>query len=476
MNSTLFCGSCGIEILATAKFCRGCGADQNAFADDAPPPPAPPSEPAPQQGWTAPQSPGQAPGAGAFGRGASDFAAEVAGQVQTPGVLAALLSGAIAAGACLAAGILLAVAMPTSSVIGFGFADVGLVSEILGQTVGLLLVTFGGIQFSGVGRYMPLTLVAVPLLGSAVGAVTQAGRTAGLAPWARVGWGAATGLPLAFVMTVLALSAGSPDPSVGGAFILALLWGSIGGAVGAAWVVRRQSPGGLALPSQVPQPVRKAGTGIVAAGGPLLVAVALTAVIGAFVSIVQAIRVGGDGGYSKLTEIVDSLLFAVDHGVSYLALGLGSSFSAGPSPIGHVFPGTSEETFRIFDFSDPMEPYVFIPLLIALIAIPLMLLLYSGFATARAVKAPNQGLGAAWGLLVGPIWALALVTLNAMTPDIAGVPVGDSLFGVTLLAGAALGALGGVMGTSMAGDSTPVVSTPVVQQPPPPPPPTTDPT
>lgn len=416
-----------------------------------------------------PGGPAHGPGGiDALGPGAGEFASQVASQVQAPGVQAALIAGGIASAVCFGVGLLLAVGMTDDSVIGLigglplGDAQPGMVSEALAQTVGLLLVKLDGLagpEGEGLAslRLTPLTLVLVPVAACAVAAASQAHRTAAASARARLAWGAATGVPFAFVMMVFALAAGDLDPQVGGAFALGALWGAVGGTAGVAWKLRREEPHRLAT---VLTPATRGPVAVLAAATrPLVGALALAALIGTSVWCVQAIRgesfarlATRDDGGSLAAGVVQNVLFAADHGVNYLALGTGSSFKAelatpiplDGDPSSNPFTERGDQ-FRLFDFNDEMTPALFIPLLIVLMLIPLAFALFAGFSVARAVRARTPHLGAAWGLLVGPVWATVLALLNAMSPHVVGRPVGDSLFGITLLAGAALGALGGFL-------------------------------
>jgi predicted membrane protein len=72
--------------------------------------------------------------------------------------------------------------------------------------------------------------------------------------------------------------------------------------------------------------------------------------------------------------------------------------------------------------------------------------LYAGASVARARAPASPGRGAAWGALVGPLWALAMALLSSLANDfLYGNPDLDSVFSTYLIAGAVLGALGGLV-------------------------------
>ena len=58
-----------------------------------------------------------------------------------------------------------------------------------------------------------------------------------------------------------------------------------------------------------------------------------------------------------------------------------------------------------------------------------------------SARAGSPLLGAAWGALVGPVWAIALAILNALLQDtLFGHAQGESVFGIVLVFGALIGA------------------------------------
>ena len=79
-------------------------------------------------------------------------------------------------------------------------------------------------------------------------------------------------------------------------------------------------------------------------------------------------------------------------------------------------------------------------MLVVLIGIPLAAALYAGFVVARERAAASPVLGAAWGALVGPVWAIALAMVNGLLQDtLFGHAQGESVFGIVLVFGALIG-------------------------------------
>jgi hypothetical protein len=363
------------------------------------------------------------------------------------------------------AGLVAAIAFPDGSLIGTIGFDHGTVSEAFGQ-----MCQFAGVAFDEV-RIAPGTLILLPLVACAAAAYWTAQSTASMKPRARVIWGAATGIPFGFLMVVAALAAGDIDPSVGGSLLLGALWGTVGGAFGAWRRVRRSTPeiaGTVAPPAAAP--VLAAASAVLR---PLGFAIAIAAVLGVVVWGVQTIRDKGEARANRTlgVALVENSLGALDHGVHFTELGATAKFrnpAAGddefvdqrfiglslPIPVDRpddVLGLSSEESrpedaFRLFGYRRDMEVYFFVPLMILLIGIPALAALWAGFALARVRAAATPVAGAAWGTLVGPVWATAIVVLNALVQkEIFGNAVGDSVFTTSLLGGALLGALGGLL-------------------------------
>ena len=85
-------------------------------------------------------------------------------------------------------------------------------------------------------------------------------------------------------------------------------------------------------------------------------------------------------------------------------------------------------------------------MLVVLIGITVSAALFAGFTVARDRAASTPVLGAAWGALVGPVWAITLALLNGLLQDtLYGHAQGESVFGIVLVLGALVGALGGFL-------------------------------
>jgi hypothetical protein len=454
VDDTVFCEACGTKLSAGAKFCPSCGTPQQAFEQA---PPAAPREqvtepmPAPDgatEPLPAPGGPRISDRIEQVTPGAGEFAGELAAQLNTPGVLVALTVAASSAAACLAVGLLLAIALPDSSMLSFELygGDVGTITEAFGQMLSLLLVSF---DFGELSLHIgPLLLVAVPVGAAAAVAASQADRTRGMAPWQRIGWASAAGVPFMLAVVIALVVASDLDPSAGGAILLGLLWVGLGGALGTLYALRRE---GVELSGLLPAKALPALRTGASALPPLLIVLALTTAVGLVISYVQTLR---DEPYATAdrsipTALVDNTLLSVDNGVNYAALGAGAKFDdAWGSPIPVDLSESFEDFdggFRLFDYSGPIAAWIFVPLLILLIAAVALGALYAGFTVARRAGARGPGPAAAYGALTGPIWAILAVIACAAHVKLLGHPDGDSVFVTFLLGGAALGALGGLL-------------------------------
>ncbi len=420
-----------------------------------------------------------APGAGAPGAAtaparlqAGSSPAELAQSLRahvraSAGLMAAGVAGVLATVAVLLIALAIAVVFPDESLVGLVGTEAGLVSETLRQAVGFLLVGFTeneSFQPESV-RLAPALLVLVPIAACAGASFTQAGRMRGGSPRRRLLWGAATAVPFAIAMLICALGAGSvefsvatkAEPSVGGSFFLALLWGGLGGAAGAWMAMRREGAApALALPARA-----RFALGLIGAAlRPLALAFLVATAIGTGAWLYETARDGNDArGDERATTLalLDNGVYAVEHGVHAFALGLLVPFEIDttsgtqvPLPSGDrsklTGEASSDQEIRLLDYRRQMSAAVFIPLLLVLIALPVVAALLAGFEVARRRGADAGPAGAAWGALVGPVWALTGVLAIALTQkELFGRPQGDAVFVTMLLGGAALGALGGLL-------------------------------
>jgi hypothetical protein len=385
------------------------------------------------------------------------------GQLAVPGVVAAGLAALVAAAAVLVAGLLIALATPDASILGVVGRDGGLLTEGFRQAVSTLLapVIDTGPLSSASGRLAPMIFVAIPIGAVALATRWQLPRTEGARPAARIAWAAVVGLPFGLIMLAFAVLGGDSDvtnvsPSAGSAFGLGLLWGAVGGALGAATALPLE---GAAEGRTAPALVRRiltAATATLRSLGALLIACAALGLVGWLVQVgadVDEVR----AGRSTATALVEESLFAGEHGVHVAALGAGARFTAdAPGALGLPFPVDDagdvpgrDGGLRIFSYSDAMPAYVFLPALVLLIGLLILAALYAGFAASRAVGAATPPLGAAWGAVTGPAWAIAMSILISLAGGLFhGDADGGSVFGLFLLFGALLGAGGGVLAVS----------------------------
>lgn len=116
--------------------------------------------------------------------------------------------------------------------------------------------------------------------------------------------------------------------------------------------------------------------------------------------------------------------------------------------------GESEESgferpeVTIFSYQDVLGA-AFIPLVIVFIGILALLAIYAGFLTARRQVTRSTGEAVMLGALVGPVWAILIILLNALTENLNfGELSSESAFISLLIGGAILGGLGGLLTTS----------------------------
>ena len=405
MSDMVFCGSCGGQILAAAKFCEHCGANQADFVEEAPtqveppspadppaqveppteveepteveppaqpepptqveppPPPSPPPTPPPAPpAPTPPPSPeGQSSGARESAErvapGAGDLAEQLAKQLNTPGVALAMISALAGLAAVLAAGLLLAIVTPNASFLSLGGS--GLLKETLAQAVSFSQANLNGTSFEEqeAFRTVPVLFVLIPILGIAFGTAIAANQTTKMSVRDRLLWAAASGVPFAVAMLVLSLSIGEididlipakADFSSGSVFLLSLIWGALGGLAGMLYALRQE---GAEMPSGLPAGPARVAAAAWTALRPL--ALALVAV-GAISTLVWVVQMARDDDYRDFPErsaavaVGEQLAYAGDHAINTLPLGAGSSqrltlYPVIPIPQDEVFPNLIDE-------------------------------------------------------------------------------------------------------------------------------------
>ena len=147
--------------------------------------------------------------------------------------------------------------------------------EAFRQAVSTLLapVIDTGPLSSASGRIAPMLFVVIPIGAVALATRWQLHRTEGAGPAARIAWAAVVGLPFGLLMLAFAVLGGDSDvtnvsPSAGSAFGLGLLWGVVGGALGAATALPLEGAvAGRKLPAPVGR-VLTAATATVRAMAP----------------------------------------------------------------------------------------------------------------------------------------------------------------------------------------------------------------
>jgi hypothetical protein len=390
-----------------------------------------------------------------------------------------------------ASGVAVALIFPENGTYEFAWLGdgVGTIREALRYSVGFLQAGFNSF---GVARPspMPLLFVAFPLFGCALGAYLQMGRTTGLKRHQRLAWGALVGVPFAVVMRILAAGMGHDLTAKSSqTFWLALVWGSIGGLAGARWALRGElaSESSGVLPGAVTRVVHAAGTAV----KPLAVLVGVLGIIGAAVWVVQDVRNIPSASHAsegsappKSSAVIQDILYVGEHGVRLTELGSGTRFvyrygnrgTGYPIPVKHTEKidhrtGDADSSgfgFRIFNYSHALKPYVFVPVLIGLLGGLAFFALFAGFSTARAAGATDVRQGAWWGASVGVIWAAAMSALEALARiespfDPNGFASGDSVFLTFLIAGSALGALGGFLALRNAPALAPAPTDPIAE-------------
>jgi hypothetical protein len=375
-----------------------------------------------------------------------------------PGIVAALIAAAVAAGVVLVAGLVLAIITPDASLLGTLGQETSLLTEAFRQAVGTLLapvVDSGGLVAAS-RRIHPMILLAIPLAALAFTVRWQLFRTEAAPALARFGWALLVAVPFGLLMCLFAVIGGSTEAlgiamSPGNTFALGLLWGLVGGAIGAA------SRLGVGTLVRLPDGGQRVLAVALVALRPLALVLAIAMVIGlvGWLGQVGADAGGVRQGRGVVTALIEEAAYAPEHGVHLTALGAGALFRPDgavsalglPFPVDdpNAVPGPSG-SFRIFSYSDALPAYVFIPALVILIGLNVLGALYAGFSAARAAGAHQPQLAAAWGALTGPVWAVAMAVLVVLAGGLLHGDAGDgSVFGIFLIGGALLGATGGLL-------------------------------
>ena len=488
-----FCDQCGERISEQARFCPNCGARRwtpaeaaSAAAAASPPksatPPAEaasaaaaasPPEPATASAAEAPPTRARVWGAEAPPREAAapdepaarpeqELYAALGAQLRTPPVVSAGIIGAGALGVCFAVALVLA-ALPDRSLIGFLGSDATYLEETFRQMCQLVLAGFQNDALFDIlrqtDRVAPLVFAAVPLGATFLLARRQRPRLETLPFWPRLAWAAAGGLVFALLMLIPSLLTGDIDADTGQVFGYSLLWGVLGSVSGTFAVSPEGRERAGAVHSRLPESARIALGAAWTALKPLGLALIVTAAIGTALWLVQVATVEQSRGSRSLPiALVDSALFGADHGIHAFQLGTLAAFDRGggltPADLSLPLPAQDPEeilrqagaSYTIFGYREGTGTLVFLLMLVVLVAIPVGGALLAGFLVARERAAGEPLKAAAWGAIVGPVWAIATGILGGLVQDtLYGHAQGESVFGLVLVGGALIGALGGFL-------------------------------
>lgn len=474
MTATAFCESCGERVDLDSRFCAHCGAampevaEHRRAAEDSD---ASAHGGGAWQGFDARQA---AERLEALTPGASELASQLWSQFKAPAVAASLIAGSLAAATVFAIGIVLGLVFSHASLLGLVDYEKGFLTSAFAQ-----MLNFSQVGYSGIGKLGPALFLVFPIGACAVASAAQARGTEELPPLVRLASGAGTGVVFGLLMLVPALATGGlggnggpVDPEAFGAVLLGMLWGATGGVLGVHLAIRRTLPPRF-LRRLLPARAAEIARTIYVALRPLVVLLAVMTIAGTAVWTIETLAKSDiRAGRSTLVATVDDIAYGLEHGLHWTELGGLAQFHATPVgggvaasgealafpvPVGRpaqVAMSTKGE-YRLFGVDGAMAAYTFIPLVIFLIVVPLLFALYAGFAIARLRAARTPWVAAAWGCLVGPIWAVALVIVDALvTKSEFGAAVGTSVFGMFLLDGLVIGALGGFLSFQSAGGAS----------------------
>lgn len=430
----------------------------------------------------------------------AEFGRRLLDQARAPGVVLAAGAALIATFVLFLVALLMSL-LPHNSLLG-NTAPAPVIRFALARVCEMSLVPFTASSYGLALRTQPAVELILTLVALAVPAALLARRTRGASARTRLLQGAAVGPAFAVCLLICGLVAGTIGSGTQGegvhidaaaAFGLGLLWGALAGLGGVAFMLRRE---GVAPPPRAVAARRL----VWAALRPLLLALAVAAVVGTVVWVVQSIRDAGDqrrltrSTRALATTIFDDVAYVADNGVHLFELGSGVGFHQ-PGIFranGLPLPATKVDeiagrvdlaevtsprqvleppgSFRIFDYADGLPAVEFVVLLLLMPACALVAA-YAGYSVARAARAARPEHGAAWGALTGPVWAVTMVVLNALVQKQFGSKaVGDQVFAVYLFGGAVLGALGGLLAVGGRAPAPAPAAAPPPEPPPPRPP------
>lgn len=466
------CDTCGAPLGASARFCDQCGArvpepdlpraegslwaepsqrppgwqdlledEEPAFAPPVPTPPAAEDEPV----TVTP-----------VGGDLAVLAARMSG----PTAAAAVLTAAGALAACLLAGLVLAIAAPDDSVLGFYTGNgVGAGGEWLRDAVAFTMAHVESIGFGTVDdTIVPFAFAAVPILGAFTGARASAAGLVEEPAWLRLGWCLVGAVVFSILMTLVGAVAnglGTPqngfqiDFKLGSVMLASFAMAAIGGVTGILTAPVLRTTANPLEPATTAR-LRIAATPL----RGLLALFLLATLVSGTHTVVQVLR-GQDSvdsfGHGTLATLVESVVLIPDDGRDATALALLAKVSTIPLVPSDdridELDGYNSQTFRtsrsIFAFSGPLPAPVFLLELVLLVGGALLAALWSGWATARAAAPDTQQLAAGYGALTGLVWAFALVAFRELSGG-TGI-AGPSVFVAALLVGGSVGAIGGAL-------------------------------
>jgi hypothetical protein len=382
-------------------------------------------------------------------------------------VVSAGIIGAGALGICFAVALVLA-ALPDRSLIGFLGSDATYLEETFRQMCQLVLAGFQNDAlfdiFRQTDRVAPLVFALVPITATFLLARNQRPRLHTLPFWPRLAWAAAGGLVFALLMLIPALLTGDVDADAGQVFGYSLLWGVLGSVSGTFAVSPEGREQAGTVHSRLPETGRTLLAATWTALKPLGLVLLVTSVIGTALWLVQVATVEQARGARSLPiALIDTALYGADHGVHTFQLGTLAAFDntggLRPADLNLPLPAQDPEqilrqagsSFTIFGYREGTGTLVFLLMLVVLVAIPVAGALLAGFLVARERAVTEPLKAAAWGALVGPVWAIATGLLGGLVQDtLYGHAQGESVFGLVLVGGALIGALGGFLAAQAA--------------------------
>jgi hypothetical protein len=438
---------------------------RRAWAAAAPPPPPPPPAAEAEE-----PPPARAP------RPEEELYAALGAQLRTPPVVSAAIIGAGALGVCFVVALVLA-ALPDRSLIGFLGNDATYLEETFRQMCQLVLAGFENDAlfdvFRQTDRVAPLVFALVPFGATFLLARNQRPRLHTLPFWPRLAWAAAGGLLFALLMLIPSLLTGDVDADSGQVFGYSLLWGVLGSVSGTFAVSPEGRERAGTVHSRLPESARIALAASWTALKPLGIALIVTSVIGTALWLVQVATVEQSRGSRSLPiALIDTALYGADHGVHTFQLGTLAAFDGGagltPPDLNLPLPAQDPAeilrqagaSYTIFGYREGTSALVFLLMLVVLVVIPVGGALLAGFLVARERAATEPLKAAAWGAIVGPVWAIAMAILGGLVQDtLYGHAQGESVFGLVLVGGALVGALGGFLAAQAAASSAPAPAT-----------------